>query len=62
MKENANKLKVSSLDDQIAKRIEISRKLIERLKAVSKPPPYATSILQSAIYNKSRVLEAHLSI
>lgn len=48
--------------DEISKRIETSKKLIDRLKQVSIPPPYADSILQSAIFNKSRVLEAHLSI
>ena len=59
MKEN--KAKVSTVDDEISKRIDLSRKLIDRLKQTRPPLPYANSILQSAIHNKTRVLEAHLS-
>jgi len=50
------------VEDDISRRIENSRKLIARLKQVKpQPPPYATSVLQSAVHNKGRVLEAHLS-
>ena len=30
--------------------------------AMAKPPPYATSLLQSARHNKGKVVEAHLTI
>jgi hypothetical protein len=35
MKDNQSKAKVPSAEDEISKRIEISRQLIERLKGVS---------------------------
>jgi hypothetical protein len=45
IKENKDKIKTKTVDDEISKRIDNSKKLLERLKNVSKPPPYATSIL-----------------
>ena len=32
------------------------------MQAVKDPPPYATSLLQSARHNKGKVVEAHLTI
>ncbi|CDW79967.1 ankyrin repeat [Stylonychia lemnae] len=61
LKDNKTKAAVSTVDEEIAKRIENSRKLLARLRAVKPSPPYANSILQSAINNKSRIIEAHLS-
>lgn len=64
MKESKIKSKAgtSTADDNVLKRIEQSRQLLDRLKATQpKPPVYASSILQSAIHDKSRVLEALLS-
>jgi hypothetical protein len=51
----------SKADDQVLKRIEISKQLLNRLRALNPRPEYADSLLQSAIHNKTRVLEAHLS-
>lgn len=45
MKENQAKSKVSTVEDEIGKRIENSRKLLARLRSVKPPPPYANSIL-----------------
>eukprot|EP00347_Sterkiella_histriomuscorum_P016183 403354171 len=62
VKENKQKSKTSTVEDEISKRIENSRKLLLRLKQIkSTPPLYSNSILQSAIFNKSRIIEAHLS-
>jgi hypothetical protein len=47
--------------DKILKRIELSRQLLLKLKALTPTPPYAESVLESALHNKTRVLEAHLS-
>lgn len=38
-----------------------SMKLVENLQAADELTPYADSILQSARYNKMRILEAHVS-
>ena len=56
-----NKARTTTVDDDISKRIDSSHKLLARLKQVQPAPLYARSILQSAIHNKTRVLEAHLS-
>jgi hypothetical protein len=48
-------------NDPLAKRIEASKKLLERLRNLKPTPAYAHSILESATHNKLRVLEAHLS-
>ena len=46
MRDNKAKSKISTVEDEIGKRIENSRKLIERLKSVKPtPPPYSNSIL-----------------
>ena len=62
MKEAKEKTKQGSNEDEINKRIEVSKQLLSRLRSMKPPPPYATSLLESAIHNKSRVLEAHLSV
>ena len=46
---------------KLSKRIVNGNKLIENLQAMTNPPPYADSILESARYNKMRILEAHIS-
>ena len=52
----------STADQQILRRMEQSKLMLERLRAIKPvPPAYADSILQSAISNKPRVLEALLS-
>ena len=59
MKES--KKKGTAADEKILKRIELSRQLLQRLKAIEPMPEYAESVLQAALHNKSQVLEAHLS-
>ena len=51
----------SKADDQVLKRIELSKQLMARLRSLDPVPVYADSLLMSAVYNKTRVLEAHLS-
>ena len=46
---------------KLSKRIVNGNKLIENLQAMENAPPYADSILESARYNKMRILEAHIS-
>lgn len=49
------------MDTKLQKRITNGNKLIEGLKAADEPAPYADSILESARFNKLRILEAHVS-
>ena len=56
-----SKKRGTAADDKILKRIELSRQLLQRLKAINPMPSYADSLLESALHNKTRVLEAHLS-
>jgi ankyrin repeat protein len=43
-------------------RIERNQAFIDKLQSMETPPPYAKSILQAARHNKTKVLEAHLSV
>lgn len=56
MKEQQAKVPVK--EDLLTKRYENSKKLLDRLMALSKPPTYADSLFASSLYNKTRVLEA----
>lgn len=51
-----------TVEAQIQARIDKNRTFIEKLQAMETPPPYADSLLQSARFNKSKVLEAHLTL
>lgn len=52
----------SAADEEILKRMDQSRLLLDRLRNTKpEPPAYANSLLQAAIHDKGRVLEALLS-
>ena len=51
-----------TVEGQIQARIDRNRVFIDKLKAMDNPPPFADSLLQSARFNKGKVLEAHLTL
>ena len=51
-----------TVESQIQARIDKNKQFIATLQGMAKPPPYASSLLQSARHNKGKVLEAHLTI
>jgi len=51
----------NTAEESLNKRVEVSRKLLHRLSKLEPPPSYAKSILEAAIHNKTRVIEAHLT-
>ena len=63
MKQKAQQKKdnPAGMDQRLAKRIVHGNKLIEKLQKEKNSAPYADSILESAGYNKMRILEAHIS-
>ena len=51
-----------TVESQMQDRIDKNRAFLDKLRALDPAPPYATSLLQSARFNKGKVLEAHLTL
>ncbi|TNV86076.1 hypothetical protein FGO68_gene9698 [Halteria grandinella] len=63
IKEQKQPSVTNEVENGIMKRMEQNKQLIERLRGIKPtPPPYANSVLQAALFNKGRVLEALLSV
>ena len=51
-----------TVENQIQQRIDQNRAFIDKLQGMEKPPPFASSLLQAARYNRPKIVEAHLTL